>query len=52
MHATINEPSANYVVAQLMSAQNARGVCDQLGFKEYAQFIPLCYGFDLNTISA
>lgn len=49
----VNEvPTANDVVAQLMAAQNARGVCDKLGFKEHAHFIPLCYGFDLNAISA
>lgn len=45
-------PTAHYVVAQLMAAQNARGVCDKLGFKEYAHFIPLCHGFDLNAVSA
>lgn len=36
----------------LMAAQNARGVCDKLGFKDYSHFIPLCYGFNLNAISA
>lgn len=52
INAVKDAPAANYVVAQLMAAQNARGVCDKLGFKEYAHFIPLCYGFDLNAISA
>ncbi len=52
IHAVKDAPTASYVVAQLMAAQNARGVCDKLGFKEYAHFIPLCYGFDLGAISA
>lgn len=52
VNAVKNIPTANFVVAQLMAAQNARGVCDKLGFKEYSHFIPLCYGFDLNVISA
>ncbi|MBA2649281.1 MAG: GNAT family N-acetyltransferase [Legionella sp.] len=52
IHAVKDAPATNYVVAQLMAAQNARGVCDKLGFKEYAHFIPLCHGFDLNAISA
>ncbi len=52
INAVKNVPTANFVVAQLMAAQNARGVCDKLGFKEYAHFIPLCYGYDLNAISA
>lgn len=51
INAAKNVPDANYVVAQLMSAQNARGVCNNLGFKEYAHYIPLCYGYDLKTIS-
>lgn len=52
IHAVKKVPTANYVIAQLMAAQNARGVCDKLGFKEYAHFIPLCYGYDLDTMSA
>lgn len=52
INAVKEAPTANYVVAQLMAAQNARGVCDKLGFKEYANFIPLCYGFNLDAISA
>ncbi|MFT4060275.1 MAG: GNAT family N-acetyltransferase [Legionella sp.] len=52
INAVKDAPTANYVVAQLMAAQNARGICDKLGFKEYAHFIPLCHGFDLNAISA
>jgi hypothetical protein len=52
INAVKDVPAANYVVAQLMAAQNARGVCDKLGFKDYAHFIPLCYGFDINAISA
>jgi len=52
INAVKDASSANAVAAQLMAAQNARGVCDNLGFKEYAHFIPLCYGYDVNTISA
>ena len=52
INAVKDVPAANFVVAQLMAAQNARGACDKLGFKDYAHFIPLCHGFDLNAISA
>lgn len=52
INAVKDTPTASYIVAQLMAAQNARGVCDKLGFKEYAHFIPLCHGFDLSAISA
>ena len=51
IHAVKNAPTINNVVAFLMAAQNARGVADKLGFKEYAHFISLCYGYD-NAISA
>jgi hypothetical protein len=52
INAVKNAPTVNSVVAFLMAEQNARGVCDKLDFKQYAHFIPLCYGYDLNAISA
>jgi len=51
INAVKDVPTANYVVAQLMATQNARGVCDKLGFKEYAHFIPLCFG-ETETVSS
>ena len=52
LHAVKNASQVDYIVAQLMAAQNAKGVCDQLGFKEYSHFYPLCFGFNLDEIHA
>jgi hypothetical protein len=45
-------PQIDYFVAQLMAAKNAKGVCDQLGFKEYSHFYPFCFGYKLDEIPA
>lgn len=38
--------SVNYVVAQLMASQNAKGIVDQFGGEVYSHFTPICAGFN------
>lgn len=45
-------PHVDYFVAQLMAEKNAKGVCDQLGFKEYSHFYPFCFGYNIDEIHA
>lgn len=52
IHALKDAPTSDYVVAQLMASQNAKGVCDQLGFKTYSHFTPFCFGFNLDEMHA
>lgn len=52
LKAVTDAPQIDYVVAQLMAAQNAKGVCDQLGFKAYSHFYPFCFGYNLEEIHA
>ncbi len=52
IHAVKQVDSVDFVVAQLMASQNAKGVCDQLGFETFSHFTPLCSGFDLETMKA
>jgi hypothetical protein len=52
IHAVQEAPEVDYVVAQLMSSQNAKGVVDQFGAEVYAHFTPLCAGFNLDEMKA
>lgn len=52
IHAVKEASSVDYVVAQLMASQNAKGIVDQFGGEVYSHFTPLCAGFNLDEMKA
>lgn len=52
IHAVENDATSEYVVAQLMASQNAKGICEQLEAKTYTHFTPFCFGFNLDEMKA